>query len=171
MAILSGLSAQERRAMQQAARQALRAQREAARLSRQQVLSGRIREGRMIGRVLSPADAILGLDDVLANLNAAVKAMGGPKSKAGMRRALLLIRRKSVPITPVDTGNLRNSIFTEVHQSSGEISGTIGYTADYAAEVHETPKNYRVGGWKFLQKAIMENMDGILSAIAEEIRV
>lgn len=113
-----------------------------------------------------------GLDVVLANLNKEILKTG-VRSRAGMRKALLIVRRRSVQLTPIDTGNLRNSAFTEVEESQvfGRITGTIGYTAEYAPEVHETNKHYRRGQWKFLETALVESHDAILEAIREEARI
>lgn len=116
------------------------------------------------------AGGLGGLDVVLGNLNQQIKQIG-VRSRGGMRKALLIVRRDSVKLTPVDTGNLRNSAFTEVEEEGGQISGVIGYTADYAAEVHETDKNYKRGQWKFLETALAQNHDAILRAIAEEVRL
>jgi len=33
------------------------------------------------------------------------------------------------------------------------VSVVVGYTQNYALWVHETDRNYRVGGWKYLQRA------------------
>jgi hypothetical protein len=112
------------------------------------------------------------MDTVMANLNREVLRIG-VRSRGGMRKALLIVRRASVPLTPLKTSNLRNSCFTEVEASPvlGNITGIIGYTAAYAPFVHEINKNYTVGQWKFLETALTENHDAILAAIAEEIRV
>ena len=134
-----------------------RATREASNLSRAQVRGG--------------SGAIEGLDTVLANLNKEIKALGGPKSRGGMRKALLIARRESVKLTPIDTGNLRNSAFTEVEEEGGVISGIIGYTAAYAPFVHEINANYVRGQWKFLETALAENHQAILAAIAEEVKL
>ena len=110
-----------------------------------------------------------GLETVMKNLNQAVKDIGGARSRAGMRRALQFIKKESLALTPIDIGNLRGSVFTEVTNEGENIVGTIGYTAEYAVYVHEINKNYTVGQWKFLEKPIAENHDRILAEIVQEI--
>lgn len=40
-------------------------------------------------------------------------------------------------LTPVDTSNLINSRYApQIQRSDGKVSGTVGYTAEYAAAVH-----------------------------------
>ena len=114
------------------------------------------------------AKGFSGINIVLKNLNKAIAEIEGG-TRAGMRKATLLIRRKSVEITPIDTGNLRGSAFTEVFEdkSNNKISGVIGYTAAYAPFVHEIPKNYNEGVVGFLRKALMENQDKVLDLIKE----
>ena len=57
--------------------------------------------------------SIKGLDQVVANLNAAIKQIEGTTLK-GLLRGAIEIRRamdKISPLIPVDTGNMRNSFF------------------------------------------------------------
>jgi len=76
------------------------------------------------------------LDEVLRNLN---KEISGVKRrcKGSLRTATLLVRRTSQLKTPVDTGNLKASAFSEVYQDGEMIWGGVGYTASYALWVHE----------------------------------
>lgn len=54
-----------------------------------------------------------------------------------MRKACLLVRRRSQLEVPVDTGNLRATAFTMVVRIGAMIMGIIGYAAAYAGIVHE----------------------------------
>jgi len=65
----------------------------------------------------------------------------------GLTAAGLFLQRESQKIVPVQTGNLKNSAFTR-HAGAGIHTDVIvGYTAAYAAYVHEDPT--RVHGQEF----------------------
>lgn len=51
----------------------------------------------------------------------------------GLKGAALLIERESKIVTPVDTGRLRGSIFSTIHQTYA----TVQPNTDYAIYVHE----------------------------------
>jgi len=116
---------------------------------------------------------IKGLDEVLKNLNREIQAIEG-RSKAGIRQAVLLVRRRSQIYTPVDTGNLVNSIYTEVYDTSKGPVGEIGYTAAYAPRVHEMiGATFKKPGAraKFLETALNESVKDILSTIKKRVEV
>ena len=82
---------------------------------------------------------IKGFDNVMANLNKEIKAIKG-KSTKGLILAGIHIRReteKTPPLTPTDTGNLRDSWVTSTFTTPLGPSHNIGYSANYAAFVHE----------------------------------
>jgi hypothetical protein len=110
--------------------------------------------------------ALRGTDKLLKNLNKQIKKIEG-RNEAGMRQACLLVRRRAQKKTPVDTGNLRNSAYTDVEGQGDNTVGRIGYTAFYAPYVHEIDKNYRAPGtsWKFLELAIKESTRDIIDII------
>ena len=115
---------------------------------------------------------IRGIDAVLLNLRKEVTGIQN-RSKAGFRKAALLVRERSVRQTPVDTGNLRNSAYTEVYEGTimhgpGAI---VGYTAAYAPFVHEIDKNYRKGNWKFLENALNSSRQDILDILKNAAKV
>ena len=113
---------------------------------------------------------ITGLDNVLRRLNSQVNRF--PKrSKSGLREAALIVRGDSQKMTPVDTGNLKASAFTEVFSSSKGPSAVIGYTASYAPFVHERNLNYRTGQWKFLEEALKKNTRRIIEIIRRHVRI
>lgn len=68
---------------------------------------------------------------------------------------------RALELTPIDTGNLRDSQYRHVEKRPGQIVGRVGYwseQADYAVLVHETDREYRQPGtqWKFLEQAFRE---------------
>jgi hypothetical protein len=52
---------------------------------------------------------------------------------------LIPIGSEAAGMTPRETSNLINSQYRDVQQSGTRVTGRIGYTAEYAAAVHEAP--------------------------------
>lgn len=75
---------------------------------------------------------VSGLDEALANMNREIDAIEG-RTMGGLFEAGLEIQAASQKKTPVDTGNLKGSAYTRRGRKGVEI----GYTAAYAASVHE----------------------------------
>lgn len=142
---------------------------------------------------------IEGLDKVLKNLNKEIGKIEG-RSKQGMIAGGIIVKNKSLPITPVDTGNLRSSNYVlwrggseskpafkskeaakmaQEHGAAmsasasaiGDLEVEIGFTAYYAAKVHETLRHYRQGAWKFLEQAIKISASEILDEIRERATI
>lgn len=126
--------------------------------------------------------AVKGLNNVLANLNKEIKKIEGATLK-GLLAAGTFIKGESQEIAPLDFGPLRASAFS---QQSGPLSVTIGYTAEYAAEVHEKPMRgkgmprtmgsgkgtyWDKGENKFLEKAIKNNIPTILKVIQKRAKI
>ncbi len=116
---------------------------------------------------------IEGLDTVLRNLNREISKIKG-KTKIGIIKATLLVKREAMKITPVDTGNLVNSAFSNVVVKGNNIVGTIGFQAAYAAAVHEmveaTFKKPKAEA-KFLETPLKKNAKKILSIIKKEAKI
>jgi len=101
-----------------------------------------------------------------------------------MYEAGLVVFRKSQRYVPVKTNKLRQSGFVETRRGFGGAIGAllnlggqwnvvIGYTAAYAALVHEIDKSYRRPGssWKFLAKALNESHAEVLETIRRNAEV
>lgn len=120
-----------------------------------------------------------GLQDVQKNLKVAHNKVEANKRQA-LTRIGIMVKADSVKKTPVDTGNLRGSAYYEVEKDKVRI----GYTAAYAAWVHElvdevlrglnrtksktsTGKGqYWDGGEsQFLLKAVRENRRNIMKEL------
>jgi len=112
---------------------------------------------------------VTGTDEVLANLNKEILGIQN-RTRAGMREAALIVRRRSQELTPVDTGNLKSSHYTEAFDTPRGPGAEIGCTAAYAPFVHEIDKNYTVGQWKFLETALKEKGKEILEVIKKRAR-
>jgi len=67
------------------------------------------------------------------------------KAARGMTQALILGASEASALTPIDTSTLLNSQYRRVDKDGERIVGRVGYTADYAAAVHDPdhPQNFR----------------------------
>jgi hypothetical protein len=80
------------------------------------------------------------------------------------------LQQKSVDITPVDTGALRASAFTEAESGSNP-SVIVGYTEEYAIFVHENLEaNHPVGQAKFLEQPLQENTDKYVGHVRDKVQ-
>ena len=73
--------------------------------------------------------------------------------------------------TPVDTGNLRATGHTKLPKTrGGKTTVVLAYGTDYAVFVHEILSNFhRVGGAKFLESAVKDNMKGMPGRMRKQI--
>lgn len=122
-----------------------------------------------------------GLSEVMSNLNAQVNAIEG-RTMTGLYSAGLFVQKESNRRAPKDTGNLRESSFVR-NVFNGVV---VGYTANYAAAVHEAPGTlkgeerksgskkgtyWEVGEPKFLENAVRENTQEIIDRIVRRAKV
>ena len=77
-----------------------------------------------------------GMQEVLKNLRES-KTLMGRGAERGLKKAGLFLLRESQKIVPVLTGNLRGSGFIRISGSGMKTDVIVGYTALYAAYVHE----------------------------------
>lgn len=78
-----------------------------------------------------------GLKQVRHNVAKIIGEIGASMPERAVYEALLIIDGNAALLTPVDTSNLINSRFIEVKKAPDGIHGKMGYTAEYAAAVHE----------------------------------
>jgi hypothetical protein len=78
--------------------------------------------------------AVKGLSKVLANINRAVKKIGGA-NLAGMYAAGLQVQREAMRRVPVEYGVLRASAYTQKVNGGKDVE--VGFTAEYSVYVHE----------------------------------
>lgn len=113
---------------------------------------------------------VTGIERVNANLKR-LNGMYLSETKKAVGAESEIILGVSKKRTPKDTGYLRNSGYTSVNQDlKGKIFAHIGFSADYAAKVHETNLNYKVGGWKYLESAVNERKDEFFIGIANRLQ-
>ena len=106
---------------------------------------------------------------------------------AGVVEAANFIQGEAMEITPMsdnrrladgsihEGGNLINSAFTDSEQTSRGPVSRVGYTAEYAAAVHEMPDSTNWSkpgtGNKFLEKPISQNHRAILQILRDAARI
>lgn len=112
---------------------------------------------------------VSGIEGVVKALEERVKVAERKIQKA-TQESVLLIRRDAVVNAPVDTGNLRGSAYSSVKREGRNTVGEVGFNAKYAVYVHEIDANYRVGGWKYLERSVNQNLPKIKLLFWEAIR-
>jgi len=128
--------------------------------------------------------SLQGLDEVLNNLNLEINGIKN-RSFDGLLEAGLKIEAASNKRAPRDLGNLVGSSYTRKSQD-GSLSVEVGYTAEYAAYVHENLEmklkgEPRASGrgvyWgpkgesKFLEKTVRENERAIVEIVSKRAAV
>lgn len=79
---------------------------------------------------------ITGVDQLKRNLRKTVGRITGATTEQAVTKILFVGRSNADDLTPRDTANLINSGFREVRKTSTGLVGTVGYTANYADDVH-----------------------------------
>lgn len=118
----------------------------------------------------SPNARVVGLGGVLNNLATEVGKIL-ERTETGLIKAGHFIQAESMRRTPVDTGNLRAGARTTWTDQGETFRVAVSYQAQYAIFVHERKANHVVGDWKYLERAVSENMKRILYIITAEGRL
>ena len=107
---------------------------------------------------------VKGISQAKKNLNALVGDIQGRKVVRAMQAALY---------TPIDTSTLINSQFREITVNGNRVTGRVGYSANYAAYVHDpsVPQNFRraTARKEFLTKGFEDTQRQIDAVIAKEM--
>ena len=130
---------------------------------------------------IKPNTGVKGMDIILSNLNKEIRNIEGRTMK-GLIQAAIMIRddmKKTPPLIPLDTGNLRASWFTTPLRKEGMIGLIIGFSANYAIFVHEmVDKDGKVINWslpgsgpKFLEASLKRNKDNVLKEIRDNAQI
>lgn len=59
------------------------------------------------------------------------------KAARGVTQALIIGASEASVMTPIDTSTLLNSQYRRLDKDGSKIVGTVGYTSEYAADVHD----------------------------------
>ena len=96
------------------------------------------------------------------------------KAARGVTQALILGASEASVMTPIDTSTLLNSQFRNVAKEGSKIVGTVGYTAEYAADVHDPNIKQRfrrsTARKEFLKLGFEESEPNIRSVITGAIK-
>ena len=96
------------------------------------------------------------------------------KAARWVTQALILGASEASVMTPIDTSMLLNSQFRNVAKEGSKIVGTVGYTAEYAADVHDPNIKQRfrrsTARKEFLRKGFEEAEPNIRAVITGAIK-
>lgn len=105
--------------------------------------------------------------------NKLIDTIQGRKVMRAMQSALLIGGAQAALYTPIDTSFLINSQFREIDVNGVRVTGRVGYSASYAAYVHDPahPQNFRrsTAQKEFLIKGFEESEGQISAAILKEL--
>lgn len=120
----------------------------------------------MGAKVRGISQAKKNLDDLIGNIQ-------GRKTVRAIQSALLIGGAQSSIYTPIDTATLLNSQFREISVNGTRVTGRVGYSASYAAYVHDpnVPQNFRRATAKkeFLVKGFEDTRKQIDAAAYKEM--
>ncbi|MCP2005226.1 UNVERIFIED_ORG: hypothetical protein J2Y78_003766 [Buttiauxella agrestis ATCC 33320] len=83
-----------------------------------------------------------GISRAKSNLDKFISTVEGKRAVRAIYSALFIIGAASAKEVPRDTSTLVNSQFRDVNVRGGMVMGRVGYSAAYAAAVHEAPGKY-----------------------------
>lgn len=129
--------------------------------------------------------AIKGMAQVRKNINRQLKLVIPSQAEKALHIATSIIGGYANLMTPVDTSTLINSQYRRVTTANGKVIASIGYTAKYAAYVHEAsgkmegiPRpNGRGNYWspdaepRFLSKAGDDHISEIDNAVLGAMKI
>lgn len=116
---------------------------------------------------------VKGISQAKKNLIAIVGDIQGRRVVRAMQSALILGGSQAALYTPLDTSTLINSQFREITVNGNRVTGRVGYSANYAAYVHDpsVPQNFRraTARKEFLTKGFEDMQRQIDAVIAKEM--
>lgn len=116
---------------------------------------------------------VRGIRQAKANLDRIIKDVQGRKVVRALQSAMLIGSAQAALYTPIDTSTLINSQFREIMANGTRVTGRVGYSASYAAYVHDPniPQNFRraTARKEFLSKGFEDTKDAIDMVIKKEL--
>lgn len=82
---------------------------------------------------------VRGLKEVRQQLRKVFGDISGPRAEKTLTEVLITAAGFAATMTPIDTSNLINSQYRKITAYGNRVVGVIGYTAAYAAAVHDKP--------------------------------
>lgn len=116
---------------------------------------------------------VKGIKQVSRKVNRAIDNIQDRKVIRALTSAMIIGSSQAAIYTPIDTSYLINSQFREIVVNGTRVTGRVGYTASYAAYVHDPsiPQNFRraTAEKEFLTKGFEDTRDLIDRTIAREM--
>ncbi len=116
---------------------------------------------------------IKGVRQAQQNLDALIGDIQGRKAARAIQSALIIGSSQAAMYTPIDTSTLINSQFRELNVNGTRLTGRVGYSASYAAYVHDPniPQTFRraTAQKEFLTKGFEDTRDVIDRTIKKEM--
>lgn len=119
---------------------------------------------------------VKGVRECIQNLSNIIGDVQGRKAVRAIQSALLIGGTRASLYTPIGkTSNLINSQYREILVDGSRLIGRVGYTANYAAYVHDPnrPMKFRLASAKkeFLYKGFEDEKATIDEVIRQELRL
>lgn len=116
---------------------------------------------------------VKGVKQVARKVNRAIDNTQDRKVVRALTSAMIIGGSQAAIYTPIDTSYLINSQFREIVINGTRITGRVGYTANYAAYVHDpsVPQNFRrsTAQKEFLTRGFEDERELIDRTIAREM--
>lgn len=116
---------------------------------------------------------VKGVKQVARKVNRAIDNIQDRKVVRALTSAMIIGGSQAAIYTPIDTSYLINSQFREIVINGTRITGRVGYTANYAAYVHDPsiPQSFRrsTAQKEFLTKGFEDERELIDRTIAREM--
>ncbi|ELP5045601.1 HK97 gp10 family phage protein [Enterobacter ludwigii] len=116
---------------------------------------------------------VRGVKQSKAGLNRIINDVKGRKVVRALQSAMIIGSSQAALYTPIDTSTLINSQFREITINGTRVTGRVGYSADYAAYVHDpsVPQNFRraTARKEFLTKGFEDTRSQIDAVMRKEL--
>lgn len=116
---------------------------------------------------------IKGVRQAQQNLDKLIGDIQGRKAVRALQSAMIIGSSQASLYTPIDTNTLINSQFRELNVNGTRLTGRVGYSANYAAYVHDPniPQTFRraTAQKEFLTKGFEDTRDIIDRTIKKEM--
>ncbi len=116
---------------------------------------------------------VKGINQVSRNVNRAIDNIHDRRVVRALTSAMIVGASQAAIYTPIDTSYLLNSQFRELSVNGTRYAGRVGYTAEYAAYVHDPayPQKFRraTAEKEFLTKGFEDSRDVIDRVVQREM--
>jgi hypothetical protein len=116
---------------------------------------------------------VKGIKQVSRNVNHAIDNIHDRRVVRALTSAMIVGASQAAIYTPIDTSYLLNSQFRELSVNGTRFTGRVGYTAEYAAYVHDPayPQQFRraTAEKEFLTKGFEDSRDVIDRVVQREM--